>query len=237
MPPVAPHTPRTPPAERPAGRIGYLPGLDGLRAVSVVAVLLYHAGLTWIPGGFLGVEVFFVISGYLITSLLLAEHRARGTVSLRRFWQRRARRLLPGAYLVLTVVALVVATAFRDEAAQLRGQLLAALGYVSNWYLVMVEASYFATDSRPSPLQHLWSLAIEEQFYLVWPPVVLGLLRLFGRRRWPMALLVAAAVAASATAMAVLYRPAVDPSRVYYGTDTRASSAPSSSPWARVSVP
>ena len=222
MPPVAPHTPRTPPAERPAGRIGYLPGLDGLRAVSVVAVLLYHAGLTWIPGGFLGVEVFFVISGYLITSLLLAEHRARGTVSLRRFWQRRARRLLPGAYLVLTVVALVVATAFRDEAAQLRGQLLAALGYVSNWYLVMVEASYFATDSRPSPLQHLWSLAIEEQFYLVWPPVVLGLLRLFGRRRWPTALLVAAAVAASATAMAVLYRPAVDPSRVYYGTDTRA---------------
>jgi peptidoglycan/LPS O-acetylase OafA/YrhL len=206
----------------PPGRVGYLPGLDGLRAVSVVAVLLYHAGLTWIPGGFLGVEVFFVISGYLITSLLLVEHATRGTISLRRFWQRRARRLLPAAYLVLASVALLVATAFRDEAAQLRGQLLAALAYASNWYLVVVEASYFAADGRPSPLQHLWSLAIEEQFYLVWPLVVLGLLRVFGRRRWPLALIVAGGVAASAAAMALLYRPALDPSRIYYGTDTRA---------------
>ena len=205
-----------------AARLGHLPGLDGLRAVSVVGVLLYHAGLAWIPGGFLGVEVFFVISGYLITSLLLAEGAGTNAISLRQFWVRRARRLLPAAYLVLAVVALVVATAFRDEAAQLRGQLLAALGYASNWYLVVVEASYFATDARPSPLQHLWSLAIEEQFYLVWPLLMAGLLRVLGRRRWPMAVLVAAGVAASATAMALLYRPAVDPSRVYYGTDTRA---------------
>ncbi len=233
-PPAAWHRPRpapapkaTPASETPVpapaapARVGYLPGLDGLRAVSVVAVLLYHAGLTWIPGGFLGVEVFFVISGYLITSLLLAEHAACGTISLRGFWYRRARRLLPAAYLVLASVALFVAVAARDVAGPLRGQLLAALGYASNWYLVVVDASYFATESRPSPLLHLWSLAIEEQFYLVWPLVVLGLLRIAGRRRWPLVLVVAGAAGASATAMALLYRPASDPSRIYYGTDTR----------------
>ena len=219
-PPPAPTAAPAEPATR--GRVAYLPGLDGLRAVSVAAVLAYHGGLTWIPGGFLGVEVFFVISGYLITSLLLTEHAASGTISLRGFWLRRARRLLPAAYLVLATSALVVATAYREEAAQLRGQLLAALAYASNWYLVVAESSYFATDGRPSPLQHLWSLAIEEQFYLVWPLVMLGLLRLFGRRRWPMVLLVAGAALASAAAMAVLHRPAVDPSRIYYGTDTRA---------------
>ncbi|MEO5679778.1 MAG: acyltransferase family protein [Acidimicrobiales bacterium] len=202
--------------------MGYLPGLDGLRAVSVMAVIAYHAGLTWVPGGFLGVEVFFVISGYLITSLLLAEHAARGTISLRGFWHRRARRLLPAAYLLLVTVALVVATAYREEAAQLRGQVVAAMAYASNWYLMAVDASYFATDGRPSPLQHLWSLAIEEQFYLVWPLVVVGLLRVFHHRRWPLAVLAAAGAAASAATMAALHQPAVDPSRIYYGTDTRA---------------
>jgi len=212
----------TAPRALPVGRLGYLPGVDGLRAVSVVAVLAYHAGLTWIPGGFLGVEVFFVISGYLITSLLLSEHRAAGTISLKAFWHRRARRLLPAAYAVLFAVASFAATFARDEQAPLRAPLVAALGYASNWYLVVTEASYFATDGRPSPLQHLWSLAIEEQFYLAWPLVVLGLLRLFRGRRWPLGLLVAGGAAASALAMAALYRPALDPSRVYYGTDTRA---------------
>jgi peptidoglycan/LPS O-acetylase OafA/YrhL len=211
------------PTRTPA-RAGYLPGLDGLRAISVAAVLLYHAGVRSMPGGFLGVEVFFVISGYLITLLLTREYSGASTISLRGFWGRRARRLLPALYVLLAVTAIVFVTFYREEAESLRDQVWAALGYVTNWYLIFSDQSYFAIIERPSPLQHLWSLAIEEQFYLVWPLLLLALLRLFRGRRLPVAAIATVGAVASVIWMAVLFQPAVDPSRVYYGTDTRASS-------------
>jgi peptidoglycan/LPS O-acetylase OafA/YrhL len=206
-------------------RLPYLPGLDGLRALAVIAVLLYHAELPWIPGGFLGVEVFFVISGYLITTLLLAEWRQRGRIDLKAFWLRRARRLLPALYLLLVVTLAYAVVFLPGEVAGLRGDVIAALGYVTNWYLVLGHESYFEAIGRPSLLKHLWSLAVEEQFYLLWPPVLaLGLS--VGATRWRerRVLLVALALAASsALLMAFLYRPEVDPSRVYFGADTRAA--------------
>jgi peptidoglycan/LPS O-acetylase OafA/YrhL len=219
-------------------RLPYLPGLDGLRALAVVAVLLYHARLPWIPGGFLGVEVFFVISGYLITSLLLTEWRQRGRVDLKAFWLGRARRLLPALYLVLAVTLAFAVLFLPDEVARLRGDAIAALGYATNWYLVFGQESYFETVGRPSLLQHLWSLAVEEQFYLLWPLLFaagMGCLRWLPRRHVPAAtavmrrrgrrvlIAVIAGAAASALLMALLYQPGVDPSRLYYGTDTRAT--------------
>ncbi len=133
-------------------RLPYRPGLDGLRALAVIAVLLYYADLAWIPGGFLGVEVFFVISGYLITALLLAEWRQRGRVDLRAFWLRRARRLLPALYLLLVVTLAYAVVFLPGEVAGLRGDALAAFGYVTNWYLVFGQESYFEAVGRPSLL-------------------------------------------------------------------------------------
>ena len=206
-------------------RLPYLPGLDGLRALAVIAVLLYHAELPWIPGGFLGVEVFFVISGYLITALLLAEWRQHGRIDLKAFWLRRARRLLPALYLLLVVTLAYAVVFLPEEVAGLQGDAISALGYVTNWYLILGHESYFEAMGRPSLLKHLWSLAVEEQFYLLWPPVLaLGLG--VGATRWRerRVLLVAlAGAAASALLMALLHRPEVDPSRVYFGTDTRAA--------------
>jgi peptidoglycan/LPS O-acetylase OafA/YrhL len=209
----------------PEVRLSYSPGLDGLRAIAVMAVLLYHADLGWIPGGFLGVEVFFVISGYLITALLLAEWRQVGRINLKDFWLRRARRLLPALYLLLVVTMAFAVVFLPGEVAGLRGDVMAAVGYVTNWFLIFGQESYFESVGRPSVLQHLWSLAVEEQFYLIWPIVLavglgLGATRLRQRRVLTVAIVGAAA---SALAMALLYKPGVDPSRVYFGTDTRAT--------------
>ena len=206
-------------------RLPYQPGLDGLRAFAVFAVLLYHAELRWFSGGFLGVEIFFVVSGYLITTLLLEEWRQRGRIDLRAFWLRRARRLFPALYLLLAVTLAFAVLFLPEEVAGLRGDALAAVGYVTNWYLVLGQESYFETVGRPSLLQHLWSLAIEEQFYVLWPLLFaagmsFGIVRWRGRRLLLVALVGAAA---SALLMAILYSPEVDPSRVYYGTDTRAA--------------
>jgi peptidoglycan/LPS O-acetylase OafA/YrhL len=200
----------------------YVPGLDGLRAIAVGAVLLYHAGLAWMPGGFLGVDVFFVISGFLITSLLTAEHARSGTISVTGFWRRRARRLLPALYGMIAVVTVAITLFYRSSLAELRAQLLPAFTYWTNWYLIFSHHSYFALVGRPPVLQHLWSLAVEEQFYLLWPLILLGLLWLFRNRIWAVAAVTAAGVLASAVWMAALYNPVGDPSRVYYGTDTRA---------------
>ncbi|HEU4671370.1 MAG TPA: acyltransferase family protein [Candidatus Limnocylindrales bacterium] len=202
-------------------RLGRLRGLDGLRAIAVAAVVVYHLGLGAAPGGFFGVEVFFVISGFLITGLLLAEWRATGSISLPRFWARRARRLLPALFALLLGTRAVAAIAYPGELARLRTDALAAFGYVTNWYLVVAQQPYFETVGRPSPLLHLWSLAIEEQFYLVWP-VVLGVVLLFAGRRGAL-LLAVTGIVASAAATVALYVPDTDPSRVYYGTDTRAA--------------
>jgi peptidoglycan/LPS O-acetylase OafA/YrhL len=206
-----------------APRLGYIPALDGLRAVAVVAVLLYHADQHWIPGGFLGVDVFMVISGYLITCLLLADWREHGHIQMARFWIRRARRLLPALFAMLGAVAVYTLLFLPDDVAKLRGQLFAAVFYVQNWFLIFRHESYFESTGRPPLLQHLWSLAVEEQFYLLWPLILAGLLAVWGtKRRRILGAIVAGAIVSTLLA-AVLYVPYTDPSRVYYGTDTRAT--------------
>src|SRR5215204_5684674 len=202
-----------------------MPGLDGLRALAVVAVLLYHADVAWAPGGFLGVDVFFVISGYLITSLLLAEWAARGRVDLKAFWLGRARRLLPALFVVVGATLAFAVVFLPGEVAGLRGDALASFGYVTNWYLIFEHESYFEAVGRPSLLRHLWSLAVEEQFYLLWPPVVAVGMSV-GARRWRTRRVLVVALggaAISVALMAILFVPGVDPSRLYYGTDTRAT--------------
>jgi peptidoglycan/LPS O-acetylase OafA/YrhL len=161
--------------------VPYLPGLDGLRAVAVIAVMVYHANATWLEGGFLGVEVFFVISGYLITLLLVAERERSGTISLKSFWARRARRLLPALYLMMFLLIVYTAIFKSDALGQLRGDVIAGIFYVSNWYQIWVGAGYTASGDF-APLRHLWSLAVEEQFYIVWPLVMAALLRVGPRR-------------------------------------------------------
>ena len=152
-----------------AGKLGYLPALDGLRAVAVLLVIGYHLGYSGLAGGFIGVEVFFVLSGWLVCALLMGESRAAGRIGLGGFWLRRARRLLP-AMVVVTFVTLAVATVLTpDRVADLRGDAFAALTYHLNWRLILDSQSYFAAADGPSALQHLWSLSIEEQFYLVFP--------------------------------------------------------------------
>jgi peptidoglycan/LPS O-acetylase OafA/YrhL len=205
----------------------YMPGLDGLRAFAVTGVLLYHADLNWIPGGFLGVDVFFVISGYLITSLLLAEFRNQGKIGLGQFYLRRARRLLPALFLVLGVVGLFAVVFLPDEVTKLRGDVVAALVYGTNWWQIFRNVSYFEAAGRPPMLQHLWSLAVEEQFYLVWPLMLTGMFKLWHGRRRPMLLATLAIIVISFALMVGLsvargYPIDHDPSRVYYGTDTRA---------------
>ena len=206
--------------EQRSGRLPYLPGLDGLRAIAVIAVLLFHAGLD-LRGGFLGVESFFVLSGFLITALLLAEWRADGQVNLVAFWVRRARRLLPALFLVLGTTLLYAIVFLPREVAEVRADALAALLYVMNWHLVWSSRPYFDPTVRPPLLQHLWSLAVEEQFYLLWPLLFVVGIHLLRARGLLLATL--AAAAGSMALMAVLHQPGSDPSRVYYGTDTRAA--------------
>ncbi len=203
-----------------ASGFAYRPALDGMRAVAVAAVFVYHADSRWLPGGFLGVDVFFVLSGFLICSLLLIEHRTTGTIALKSFWLRRARRLLPAVLLLLLVVALVessISDLITTRVAR-REELLATAAYVANWFSIFSGRSYFAEYVDASPVRHTWSLAIEEQFYVIFPLVILAGLVYLGRKRLPV--LLAAAAAASVFLMAVLFDPAA-PSRAYYGTDTR----------------
>jgi peptidoglycan/LPS O-acetylase OafA/YrhL/lysophospholipase L1-like esterase len=205
----------------------YIPGLDGVRALAVLAVIAYHVGLKWAPGGLLGVGIFFTLSGYLITDLLLGQHEATGSLRMLDFWRRRARRLLPALFVMLAVVTAWVALLQRGQLLALRGAVGAAAAYVSNWWLIAQNSSYFARFGPPSPLGHLWSLAVEEQFYLVWPwLLLLGLLLTRGRpdRSRRHLLMVGALVLALASivAMVVLYHSGYDPTRAYDGTDTRA---------------
>ena len=203
-----------------APHIAYRPGLDGLRAIAVASVFLYHSRIDWLPGGFLGVDLFFVLSGYLITSLLLVEWEARNRIDLRRFWLRRARRLLP-ALVVVVLASLILASIFaRQDLAHTRSDVVSSLLYYANWHQIIANHSYFNLMGNPSLLQHTWSLGVEEQFYIVWPLLLVPGLVLVGRKRLPM--LVIAGVAASAALMWILYTNPNDPSRVYYGTDTRA---------------
>jgi peptidoglycan/LPS O-acetylase OafA/YrhL len=213
--------PRAGRAER-NGSLPHISALDGARGLAVAAVLGFHGG--HLRGGYLGVDFFFVLSGFLITSLLLAESRRTGSVGLGGFWARRARRLLPALAVLLTGVAVyAVVLASPEELAQIRGDALATLGYMANWRAVYAHGDYWAIFRAPSPLNHTWSLAIEEQFYLIWPLVIVGLLA-WWKRATPKAVLVTSLVLAaiSGAAMIAFYDP-LDTNRSYYGTDTRAA--------------
>ena len=204
-------------------RLPYIPGLDGIRALAVLAVLCYHANYSWALGGFLGVETFFVLSGFLITLLLLSEWRATGGINLKNFWLRRARRLLPAVWLLLLILPLLAILVARDALPRLKEDIPAALFYVTNWVYIFREVPYFEAFGRPALLQQLWSLAVEEQFYLLWPLVLLFLLRRLKNNRSQLLGAIFLMIAISSGWMAVLYSPSVDPLRVYYGTDTRAA--------------
>jgi peptidoglycan/LPS O-acetylase OafA/YrhL len=208
-------------AERASSSLGrHYEGLDGLRAVAVLLVLLYHGEITWARGGFLGVSLFFTLSGFLITGVLLRNHVVGG-VGLRTFWVRRARRLMPAAFLALAGVVLFGATvAVRQQANALPGDVLSAATWTANWHFILNGTSYLALFSAPSPAQHFWSLAIEEQAYLLLPLVLL----LLGRRRCSplvIAAVLGAAAIASTAWMAVLQHGGSGFDRLYYGTDTR----------------
>ena len=203
---------------RPKSR--YIPALDGLRTLAVVAVVLYHLNLTWAQGGLLGVTIFFVLSGYLITRLLLNEIAKTGRIDLKSFWIRRIRRLFP-AVVTVVVVTCALCTVFNHVMlTKMRPDILPSLLFFNNWWQIMQDVSYFNALGDPSPLTHFWSLAIEEQFYLIWPPLLFAMVSMHvskpNTRRVVLGL-----AAVSAVAMMVLYNPATDPSRVYYGTDTR----------------
>jgi peptidoglycan/LPS O-acetylase OafA/YrhL len=187
-------------------RVPYLPGLDGLRALAVVAVIVYHANKEWLHGGFLGVEVFFVISGYLITLLLIGEHERHGDINLRQFWLRRFRRLLPALFVMMGLLAIYLAVGFTRARGQVRGDFLGGIFYGSNWYQIWVGQGYTAANAFV-PLRHLWSLAVEEQFYLIWPLVMIAILR-GGRERLPRVALWLFGIAVAVTiAVAVLFHP------------------------------
>ena len=201
--------------------LGYRPALDGLRAVAVIAVLFFHARFSWAKGGFLGVSTFFTLSGFLITTLLIAEHRRSGGISLRSFWTRRFRRLLPAAW--VTIAAVVGAGAVGiwndDQLRALRGDVPSAFLQVINWHFVLGGRSYGDQFAAPSPLEHFWSLAIEEQFYVVFPLVALFALRWAKGRRWPLASIMAALALGSAVLSGVTAE--ANTGRAYFGTDTR----------------
>ena len=208
---------------RPKGEMGYLPGLDGVRALAVLGVLFYHADLVWMKGGFLGVDVFFVLSGFLITSLILEEFDRSGRIDFGKFYLGRARRLLPALLLMLAVVAVVVALFYRDAASQLRSDTIASLFYVNNWWYIFSSQSYFEFIGRPPLLKHLWSLSVEEQFYLIWPAIAFVLVKRWSRRG---VRLVAMVVALASTAWMIAlsamngFPDFADPSRAYFGTDS-----------------
>lgn len=210
----------------------HLPGLDGLRALAVLGVVAYHLHLRFMAGGYLGVDLFFVLSGFLITSLLIEERESTGSVAFGSFWARRAKRLLPALFVMLAVVSVYVAITSHFalpgarvlNTSTLRGDAVATLLYVSNWHLIASSQGYFNHFAFPSPLEHTWSLAIEEQFYVVFPLVVVGLVALVRRdrsRRVISGLLLVAALL-SLIEMAVLYDHGSNLTRIYFGTDTRA---------------
>ena len=194
-----------------------LAGLDGLRAIAVILVILYHLAPGYLPGGYIGVDIFFVLSGFLITTLLIQEREHTGRIDLGGFWRRRARRLLPALAVLIPVCSAAAWLIGGDVLVALGRQVLGAVSFSSNWLAIAAENSYF-TGTMPDLFRNLWSLSVEEQFYLVWPLVILAL-TLIRDHRIRLVLIIAVA-AASATAMALLYSPGADPTRVYFGTDT-----------------
>lgn len=199
----------------------YMPGLDGLRALSVLAVMAYHLNFPWASGGFLGVGIFFTLSGYLITDQLMMEWQNIGKINLKDFWIRRFRRLIPAMIFMLAIVYLWLVILEPSRIESLQGDFISAVLYTNNWWKIFHNVSYFESFGPQSPIGHLWSLAIEEQFYLLWPVILIIGLR-FAPKRHKLTLLITSGAVASILAMGLIYEPGTDPSRVYYGTDTRA---------------
>jgi peptidoglycan/LPS O-acetylase OafA/YrhL len=206
----------------------YMPGLDGLRAIAVLAVIAFHLGFGWAPGGLLGVGIFFTLSGYLITDILLAQLSGRGRIALAQFWLGRARRLLPALFVMLAIVVFWVTVFGPSQPDQFRKAVVSSIFYVNNWEQIFANVSYFARFAPEGPLNHLWSLSVEEQFYIFWPFLLLIGAKLVHERplasgvRPRLALLTVGLALIATIEMAVLYHPTLDPSRIYYGTDTRA---------------
>src|SRR6476469_5526129 len=203
----------------------YRPQLDGVRTLAVYLVVAFHAGLVRFDGGFIGVDVFFVLSGYLVTSLLTRDVAAFGAVRLGQFYSRRIRRLLPAAVVNLTVTAIVFAAiASPWEATNAIGAVRAAALYVANWYFIGQSADYFARNITASPVIHYWSLSVEEQFYILWPLLLSGLVLAGRRLLWTRGRLVQAGVVVIGLASLVtaLALARTDPNRAYLATYTRA---------------
>ncbi len=203
--------------------IQYIPAIDGLRAIAVIAVMLYHLGVSWIPGGFLGVDLFFVISGYVITRLLLDSIQQRGGLDLRDFYLARIRRLLPPLVFMIVTTSIFVGLWAPDTTKKFLRDTPFSLTGVMNWWLVFNQQDYFAASGRPSLLQHTWSLAVEAQFYLIWPLILLIVLKYLGKKLIPAAALVIAATSGVALMFVSLQIDAANSSKVshvYFGTDT-----------------
>lgn len=198
----------------------YVPSIDGLRALAVITVIAYHLNFSWAKGGFIGVDIFFVLSGYLITNILLTQWEKNQTLQLKQFWLRRFRRLIPAAYVMIVVVVIFSVLFYSEILKNLRGDAIASFFYVSNWWFIFHNVSYFDSFGMPSPLKNLWSLAIEEQFYLIWPVFLLVFLRWVKNPKLLLKIVIGLGLL-SAIWMTILYVPGTDPSRVYYGTDTR----------------
>ena len=204
-------------------RIRYIPAIDGLRAVAVIAVMLYHLGFKWIPGGFLGVDLFFVISGYVITRLLLDSIQRSGGLDLRAFYVARVRRLLPPLVFMIITTTVVVGLWAPDTMRRFLGDTPFALFGGMNWWLVFRHTDYFEAIGRPPLLQHTWSLGVEAQFYLLWPLILLLVLKYFGKNKIPGAALLIAAFSGIALLVVSLQVDAASASQVshvYFGTDT-----------------
>jgi peptidoglycan/LPS O-acetylase OafA/YrhL len=221
-PPVNPYPPLQQQGGGHGARLPYMPGVDGLRALAVATVFIFHAGGTWLPGGFLGVDFFLVISGYLITSLLVAEQQSGGRIDLWRFWLRRVRRLIPALLLAIAGTLVAMLILHWDEVPRLKGATLSAFAYVTNWYFIFADVPYVERFGRPNVFTHLWSLAVEEQFYLFWPLVLAVILVVLKLRPWAIGVLAVAGAAFSTAWAWHLYDPYALPWRIYYGTDTRA---------------
>jgi peptidoglycan/LPS O-acetylase OafA/YrhL len=203
--------------------IQYIPAIDGLRAVAVIAVILYHLGVSWIPGGFLGVDLFFVISGYVITRLLLDSIQERGGLDLRDFYMARIRRLLPPLVFMIVVTSIVVGIWAPDTTKKFLTDAPFSIFGGMNWWLVFNQQDYFEASGRPPLLQHTWSLAVEAQFYLLWPLILLLVLKYFGKRVIPAAALTIAAISGVALMLVSFQLDAANTSKVshvYFGTDT-----------------
>lgn len=196
----------------------YIAGLDGLRAIAILSVVFYHFSFSWSKGGFLGVDVFFVLSGYLVTSKILS---SREDFKVRTFWKNRLLRILPSAYLMIIVTVLWVILFNHKLLNNLIGDAISSITYTTNWWFIFHKLSYFDSFGSPSPLKHIWFLAVQEQFYILWPFIlIIGLKITKNTRKLSKVIFTGALL--SAALMGILYNPTVDPSRVYYGTDTRA---------------